>query len=68
MKKKLAFIKFCEEFPEMLFKEFLSATLVREQSSTFETFIASPKGEANNRIRRKKKPCHFVCLSVCNAP
>jgi hypothetical protein len=27
--------------------------------------IAIPKGEANNRIRRKKKPCHFVCLSVC---
>jgi hypothetical protein len=23
--------------------------------------IASPKGEANNLIRRKKMSCHFVC-------
>jgi hypothetical protein len=29
--------------------------------------IASPKGEANNRIRRKKKALS-LCMSVCNAP
>ena len=30
--------------------------------------IASPKGEANNRIRRKKKAmslCLYVCMYVC---
>ncbi len=31
-------------------------------------FIASPKGEANNRIRRKKSHVTLsVCVSVCNA-
>ena len=31
--------------------------------------IASPKGEANNRIRRKKTHVTLsVCLYVCNAP
>jgi hypothetical protein len=31
--------------------------------------IASPKGEANNNIRRKKTYVTLsVCLSVCNAP
>jgi hypothetical protein len=29
--------------------------------------IASPKGEANNRIRRKKNTMS-LCLSVCPAP
>jgi hypothetical protein len=33
----------------------------------YQTLIASPKGDANNRIR-KKKPCNFVCLYVCPAP
>jgi hypothetical protein len=31
--------------------------------------IASPKAEANNRIRRKKTHVTLsVCLYVCNAP
>jgi hypothetical protein len=31
------------------------------------SLIASPKGEANNRIRRKKKAMS-LCMCVCNAP
>ncbi len=35
----------------------------------FKFFIASPKGEANNRIRRKKSHVTLsVCMYVCNAP
>jgi hypothetical protein len=39
-----------------------------ESSKFVNQFIASPKGEANNRIRRKKKAmslCLYVCMYVC---